>query len=160
MSGKLLGAALILLGGALVCMNRSREQRREAALLGALAGVLERMETAVRWRKVSLPRLMEEMAGVGECSAFFSSVLRELKRGTTLQNAWAVGTEELPASAGKILRQVVWQGDEEHLTGQLRAAGENLRREREEQLERQRQGRALHRALVLGGAAMAVILLF
>ena len=97
---------------------------------------------------------------MGECAAFFSAVSRELQRGSTLQDAWATGTEELPASAGKILGQIVWQGDEEHLTGQLRAAGENLRREREEQLERQRQGRTLHRALVMGGAAMAVILLF
>ena len=160
MSGKLLGAALILLGGAAVCMGHTREQRRETALLGALAGALERMETAVRWRKVPLPRLMEEMAGERECNSFFHIVSEELQRGTTLQDSWAVGVEKLPASAGKILRQIVWQGDEAHLTGQLRAAAENLRREMAEQRERQRQTQALHRALVLGGAAMAVILLF
>lgn len=160
MTGKLIGAALILLGGTVLCVNQTREQRREAALLGELAGALERMETAVRWQKVNLPRLMEEMAEERECEAFFSDVSDGLKRGNTLQISWAAGTEKLPVAAGKILRRIVWQGDEIHLTGQLRFAAESLRRERGEQLGRQQQSRPLRRALVLGGAAVAVILLF
>jgi hypothetical protein len=157
---KLLGAAMILLGGGWAAAGEVRRKRREQAMLGELAAALRDMAAAIRWRKEPLPRVIRRQCARPLCGETFSAVLNKMESNCTLQDAWEeVFSEFTPKEAGACLRQAIPRGDEAHLLGALHLAQEQLERMRQERRERQREEERLRLALAFSGMGLLVILL-
>ncbi len=94
MSGKLLGALLILLGGFLACFYQRRAVQMEISLLRELTAALESMETAIRWQKKPLPRTIMQQCDRPLCGEIFENVLKSMESGNALQTSWEQGFSE------------------------------------------------------------------
>ncbi len=160
MSGKLPGALLILLGGCLVCLNQRRAVRMEIGLLRELTAALESIETLIRWQKETLPRAILRQCQRPLCGGMFKAVLENVESGNALHDSWKeVFSWSSTTDVAEILCHIELQGDEEQITGNLRAAEQGLERLRQEKMARRRQSEKLCTALVLSGAGLAIIVL-
>lgn len=160
MSGKILGAILILVGSVATCLRLSREMRQEMHLLQELACALEGIESAIRWQKLPLPRALRQQAERPLCGDFFNAVLQGLKGEIPLQQVWTKTAEKIHSKeAADILGGVEWTGDETQIIGSLHAAVEALRRALQQRQHEQRQREKLRTALTFSAAALLIIVL-
>ncbi len=160
MNGKFFGALLILLGGFLSCLYQHRAVRTEICLLRELTAALESMETAIRWQKKPLPRTIMQQCDRPLCGEIFRDVLENMESGTTLQLSWEQSFKRNTASdIAEIMGQVELQGDEQQITGNLRAAAHGLMQLLQEKKAQRQQREKLYMAVVLSGAGLAIIVL-
>lgn len=160
MSGKIPGAVLILAGAFLLYFYRCRSLRKEVQILKELQAALEDMETMVRWKKIPLPQAMKRQTQRPLCGICFSSALKMMKGGVPLQDAWERGLREsVSPYIREILCRIEWNGDEQQIIGNLRAAQKALiRLSREKEAERlQREKISL--ALMFSGAGLMILIL-
>ncbi len=160
MSGKLLGAVLILVGSVVTCLRLSREVQQEMHLLQELACALEGMESAIRWQKLPLPRALRQQAERPLCGDFFNAVLQGMKGEITLQKVWTKAAKNIHSQeAAKIIGGIEWTGDETQIIGSLHTAIEALRRALQQRQQEQRQRTKLRTALTFSAAALLIIVL-
>ena len=160
MSGKLFGALLILSGGFLACLYQRRAVRTEICLLQELTAALGSMETAIRWQKKPLPRTIMQQSDRPLCGRIFANILGNLESGITLQQAWENAfCRDISADIAEILCRIELQGDEEQITGNLRAAAQSLVHLRQEKEAQRQEKEKLYMAMVLSGAGLAIIVL-
>lgn len=158
---KLLGSALILAGGAVLWGSRMAERRRSRETLRELMAALARMEEEIRMARVSLPILLERLAGDCETPAgvFFHRGAAAMMRG----NAWEPETELLPVSTetGRTLRELGknLRGDEENICKAISLAKNELAREWTLREERRQEEEKRLAALCFSASALLVILL-
>jgi len=127
-TAKIIGVTLMLLSGGSICLRWIIARRQEQRRLLALAGALERMEGAVRWQQLALPRLLEQESEQPVSGEYMKNTLRLLKSGKTLQNAWRqIFSEIKPVEAAEILCRTELRGDAQQITGALRLAAQQLR---------------------------------
>ena len=157
---KLLGGLLILCAAA-ECVIRERQQAaRKRRLLGELLCALGDMESAVRFRRLSMPRILKEQAERPACGAYFEKTLEYLESGTTLQNAWESAFGELPGlRARETLTRLELSGDEQRVTENLHLCQERLGQVLAETERRDRDRSRVLAACALSGGGMLVILL-
>lgn len=160
MNGKLFGALLILSGGFWACFYQCRSVRTEICLLQELTAALESMETAIRWQKIPLPRTIMQQSDRPLCGETFANILKDMESGFTLQKSWIKEfRRNISADIAEILCRIELQGDEEQITGNLRAAIQGLVHLRQEKEARRREREKLYMAVVLSGAGLAIIVL-
>ena len=159
MSLKLLGGLLLLGGSGLVVLRRIHGQRLQLRQMWALAGMLERMEGAIRWEKLPLPRILQAEAQEGSCGLYVQTICELMAGGIPLQQAWLQGFSGVSDEAMQILRRVELQGDSQQITGSLHLAAQQMRSRAEALEGEQTRGERLSVTLGLSFAAMVVILL-
>lgn len=128
MTAKIIGATLLLLSGGSICLHWIIARRQEQRRLLALAGALERMEGAVRWQQLPLPRLLEQESEQPVSGEYMKNTLHLLKSGKTLHSAWQqIFSKIKPDEAAEILCRTELRGDAQQITGSLRLASRQLR---------------------------------
>ena len=158
MTGKLLGAALLLAAAVWVVVTALRRQRRQTALLRELAAALDAMAAAIRWQRRPLPETIAAMERYLLAGVYFHRVVESLKRGIPLQMAWCQAFSGLTIDSG-VMTSLELSGDEEKLTkGLLYAAGQ-LKECCRQRRQRQRQTAKLWLAGALSSVGLLIILL-
>ena len=160
MTGKLLGSLLLLCGGGTVCLRWICAHRQAQRRLWALAAMLERMEGAIRWQRLPLPRVLEQEAEANLTGEYALAVCGWMQGGIALQDAWIKAFSALlPEEAAAILCRVELRGDARQITGALHLAAVQLRQLAADYATRQSQSERLCIAAGLSLSGLAVILL-
>ena len=162
---KLLGAVCIFGAAGWAWRRGTAERKRELDTLADLMALLGRMDSEIRLRRTSLPRLLADLGrGRGpEVRRFCLSVAAALTRDAPLGESWRSAGESLPLD-GEARPAVTalgdsLQGDEENVCKAIlltrKILGKRLEEARAGRAEREKRSGALW----LSGAALLVILL-
>ena len=158
MTGKLLGAALLLAAAVWVVVTVLCRQRRQTALLRELAAALDTMAAAIRWQRRPLPEAIAAMERYPMAGVYFHRVVELLESGMTLQQSWRQVFSDLTIDGG-VMTSLELSGDEEKLTkGLLYAAGQ-LKECCRQRRRQQRQTAKLWLAGALSSVGLLIILL-
>ena len=158
---KLLGGLLIMSAAAACVIKEQQREMRDRQMLEEMLCALGAMECAVRFRRISMPQILEEQAARPACGGYFKMAVDFLKSGITLQNAWKMAFDGFCMSEGRDeLTRLEFSGDEQRLTENLRLCQERLRRvlggmER----EARNRGRLLAACALSGGGLLVILLL-
>ena len=161
---KLWGAFFVFLSGCGIGAAYLLEQQRKRNSGRALLRQLYRMETAVRFDRVPLPRLLEAFAAEPAESARFFRAAAEalrLRPDASLAAAFAAALPQLPAELREPMRQLGEEldGDEESVLKGIRRSVETLERIGR-QLEESRRGKErLFCGVCLSAACLLILLL-
>ncbi len=154
---KLVGIALMSAGSVLCWWKSVVARRSRIQALWQLTAALERMENAVRWQMLPLPRVLEREATDTTWGKCFSEIKDSLKSEIPLHMLWSRTFSKIqPEEAAQIVCRIDLQGDVTQLTGSLHLAAEELRR-LARQLEATRQEK--ERLTAAAGAAVAAMLI-
>ena len=162
---KVVGSALVLLGGVLARQLHLAERRRGLEALREVTAALRQMADAIRMARTPLPALLDALAlGRGEAVGdFFRAAAQAARRGGDLRRTWETAAEELPLCPADraALRELAGslQGDEESVCRAINLVTGQLARSMEEQTRRRPEEEKRATALCLSGAALLVILL-
>lgn len=158
MTGKLLGAALIL-AGALGLFLACRDARcRIQTLRRELYRSLEGIAGGIRWKKERLPELAAEAARYPLAGKYYGQLTEKLKSNIPLQDAWQIAFSNIPAEKETMLA-VELSGDEARVTSSLEYAAKEIRSHWETaEGQRQRELR-LRLAGIFSLAGFVIILL-
>lgn len=159
MSGKVVGALLLVVGGGYLCADRIVGRRKEIQLLYELATAMESMEGMIRWEKVVLPVALERQCSRENCGGMFSHILDLMKDEMTLQEAWEKGVCPFPI-AEDILCRLEFSGDETRIIGQLHMVVQQLRQRAEQRSARRGESERLSVAVCASAVGLLAILLF
>ena len=99
---KCFGSLCILWAGVWSWLEHGRYCRRQLQTMQLFAATLERMGTEIQFRRLPLPRILKQLcesAGNQTVSAFYESVLEQLRRGVLFQAAWKLPVQRLPMSS-------------------------------------------------------------
>ena len=162
---KLLGAVCIFGAAGWAWRRGKAERKRELDTLADLMALLGRMDSEIRLRRTSLPRLLESL-GHGRTpavAAFCAAAAGAMNRGEPLAEAWRAASGALPLgpedrSAFLALGESL-QGDEEQVCKAISLAARFLARSLEEARARRRETERREAALWLSAGALLVILL-
>ena len=158
---KLLGGLLIMSAAAACVIKEQQREMRDRQMLEEMLCALGAMECAVRFRRISMPQILEEQAARPVCGGYFKMAVDFLKSGITLQNAWKMAFDGFCVSESRDeLTRLEFSGDEQRLTENLRLCQERLRRvlggmER----ETRNRGRLLAACALSGGGLLVILLL-
>lgn len=158
---KLLGGLLIMSAAAACVIKEQQREMRDRQMLEEMLCALGAMECAVRFRRISMPQILEEQAARPVCGGYFKMAVDFLKSGITLQSAWKMAFDGFCVSEGRdVLTRLEFSGDEQRLTENLRLCQERLRRvlggmER----EARNRGRLLAACALSGGGLLVILLL-
>ena len=153
------GAVLVLLGGFIVFWEFSRTQRRQLALIRDLAAALTQLAGEIRWKLLPLPDAIRNLSGRKLSGEFFRKILNSLESGYTLQNAWYMAFQDLPAEAGGILLHMEWGGDVPQQEGSIMYAARQMTELGEKKQSALRQREKLCAAAALSAAGLLVLIL-
>ena len=158
MTGKLLGAALVLGAVLWAVLTRLRQRRQDTELLRQLSAALEDIAAAIRWQRRSLPQAIAAQGRYSLAGPYFRRVAAGLADGGPLQETWRQTFAALSVESA-LLTALELSGDEEKLTqGLLYTAAQLKERCRQRQAE-QRQTAKLWLAGTLSAAGLLIILL-
>ena len=158
MTGKIAGACLLMLSGALICRSWISEKRRDIRLTDAFAAALEQMEGEIRWQNLPMPRILQGMQKNVLCGEFFQSVCGEMRQGADLYDAWQKACGTVPVKAAEdLLRRVELRGDAQQIMGSLHLAADEVHRLAAAMTRRQRQNERL--CMALGGCLTAMLVI-
>ena len=158
MTGKLLGAALLLAAAVWMVITALRRQRRQTALLRELAAALDAMAAAIRWQRRPLPEVIAAMERYPLAGPYFRRIAECMKCEIPLQQAWQQAFSELSVG-GDLMTALELSGDEEKLTKGILYASEQLKERCRQRQQQQRQTAKLWLAGVLSAAGLLIILL-
>lgn len=158
MTGKLLGAALLLGAVLWAVLTRLRQRRQEAELLRQLSAALEDMAAAIRWQRRSLPQAIAAQSRYPLAGPYFRRAAAGLSDGCTLPEAWRQAFAALPVEAA-LLTALELSGDEEKLTQGLLYTAAQLKECCSRRQAEQRQTAKLWLAGTLSAAGLLIILL-
>lgn len=128
MSGKLIGAALVIGGGLIGCYRWIKERRRQVCLVQELAAALNCMEGMIRWQNLPITRVLEIESTRKPGGKYFKSVHEYMKGGLALQEAWQQTFSELPDNrCGDLMCRMDLQGDTQKITGTIHLTTQELR---------------------------------
>ena len=158
--GKTVGALLLLLSGGVACARWIAERRQEQRRLLALAGALERMEGAVRWQLLPLPRVLEQESRRQISGGYMKKICQLVKSEVTLQIAWQIVFGDIaPVEAADILCRTELSGDAAQVTGALHLTAQQLRQLAAERAARQGERERVCVALGVSLTGLLVVLL-
>ncbi len=167
---RLVGAALVLAGPAMVGFRSARRLARRPECLRTLHAALEQMAREISFRLTPLPELFRSLAETyeGPVGLLFASCVREMEGlGTkSMAQIWRQALTEVPldlegraARALEALGEVLGRYDGENLRGALeQACGELAAAAEEAEREWERKGR-MEQVLGLTAGGLLVILL-
>lgn len=157
---KLIGVLLLGFAGASVFRKQIKKQKQEIHLIEDMAAAIEEMESAIRFRKLPMPALLEKEMGRPYCGKVFSNILQYLQIGIPLQTSWENSMEEIHQED---LRQAIsaleLSGDEQRVTANLQMCAKNLRTILHRRLLQKGQQQKMTLALTVSGFGLLVILL-
>lgn len=153
------GAVLVLLGGFIVFWEFSRTQRRQLALIRDLATALTQLAGEIRWRLLPLPDAIRNLGERKITGEYFCEVFQSLESGNTLQSAWNMAFQDLPAEIGGILLHMEWGGDVPQQEGNILYAARQMAELGEKKQEALRQREKLCAAAALSAAGLLVLIL-
>lgn len=160
MTIKIGGALLLLLAGVSASLCWIAGQRKEQRCLLALAASLERMEGAIRWQLLPLPRVLQQESCYEISGSYMEQVCKMLQSGVPLHMAWKEAfLEILPREAGEILCRMELSGDTMQVTGALHLATQQLRQLAEQRGKQQGEKERVCLALGASISGLLVILL-
>lgn len=160
MSSKWIGALLILWAGGLLITQLFRQGREELLFLQEMASALEQMESAIRFRRLPMPELLEEQAKRPCCGMVFSVTLQYMKRGKALQESWDLSAQSIPwAHPSQILSALELSGDGQRISENLRSCAGSLRAVLQRKQADRRQKQKMSLALTASCCGLLVILL-
>jgi len=156
---KLLGALCILSGGAGGFLAFLAAERRELRTLWDLSQAVGLIQSGVRWKKVPVPRIIEELSERELSGVYFQKVTESLKSGFPLQSAWEKGFQDLSGECGAAIRTMEWSGDEKQVLGALEYLRLTISAQYERRREElQRKGRlSAAAALCLAGVLVVIL---
>ena len=162
---KLLGAVCIFGAAGWAWRRGTAERKRELDTLADLMALLGRMDSEIRLRRTSLPRLLADLGrGRGpEVRRFCVCVAAALARDAPLGESWRSAASDLPlgaeeraavAALGDLL-----QGDEADICKGIQLTSKLLEKRLAAARDRRQETEKQSGALWLSGAALLVILL-
>ncbi len=129
MSGKILGAALLVISDVMICWSWIKEKRSQIYLAKELSAALERMEGMVRWQNLPIKRVLEAESNRKPCGAYFMHIKNQMQSGLTLQAAWTREFSTIKDNEMKdILCRMDLQGDAQQVIGTMRLTAKELRK--------------------------------
>ena len=158
MTGKLLGAALIVAAALWAFTAQLRTRKRQTQLLQELAAALDTMAAAIRWQRMAMPDILASLKRYPLAGPYFQKIEKQLRQGIPLQEAWHRMFSTL-AVGGELLTALELTGDEEKLTAALLYTARQLKDCCQRRRQEQRQGTKLWLAGALSGAGLLIILL-
>ena len=158
MTGKLLGAALIVAAALWAFTAQLRTRNRQTQLLQELAAALDTMAAAIRWQRMAMPDILASLKRYPLAGPYFQKIEKQLRQGIPLQEAWHRMFSTL-AVGGELLTALELTGDEEKLTAALLYTARQLKDCCQRRRQEQRQGTKLWLAGALSGAGLLIILL-
>ncbi len=156
---KLLGALCILSGGAGGFLAFLASARRELRLLWDLSQAVGLLQSGVRWKKIPVPRIVDDLSAREMSGVYFRRVTDGLKSNLPLQCAWEKGFEDLPGEYGAAIRAMEWGGDEKQVLGALEYLRLTLCAQYERRREELRRKGRLSAAAALCLAGVLVVIL-
>ena len=158
MSGKVVGASLLLLACALSCGGSIMEKRRAIRLAEAFAAALYRMEGMIRWQNLPLPRVLEQESQISPCGEYFSKIFQYMKSECTLHSSWQKTFTAIPEKGTReLLCRLDLRGDAQQIMGALHLTAEELRAHAAAMAQRQRQNERLW--VAVSGCMTAVLII-
>ena len=160
---KLLGAACIFAAAGWAWRRGTAERKRELDTLADLTALLGRMDSEIRLRRTSLPRLLGDLGRGPEVRRFCISVAAALARDAPLGESWRAAAADLPLGTGERAAVAalgdLLQGDEENICKGIQLTGNLLEKRLAAARDRRQETEKRSGALWLSGAALLVILL-
>lgn len=158
MSGKLVGAATLILACLSICGKWITEKRRAIWLSVEFASALERMEGRIRWQNLPLLRVLEQESEHHPCGGFFLEVCKGVKGGSPLHESWRNAFAAMSdRTARGLLCRLDLQGDARQIMGSLHLTAEELRSHAAVMSEKQRQSEQL--CVAIGGCVTALLVI-
>lgn len=110
---KLVGAAILLLGGVAVFWEYSRAQRRQLAMCRDMAAAMKYLSGEIRWKHLTVPQVIGDMCERQITGQVFDHMRKELQADISLQKSWENAVQDFPQEARQELLSMEWGGDME-----------------------------------------------
>ena len=156
---KAIGVICILAGSVYLIIGQVRKKQQELSLQQSLITAMRAIESSIRWKGQVLPICIKEQESRKHCGIYFKKIAQLLESGFTLQSAWENAFQTLPEDTKAVLLQMEWEGDENHLLGNLQCMTQALTVVYGQQKEQQHSEEKLLVAAIGSATGLLIIIL-